>query len=504
METVISTKRYTDFKLSNKNIDIFDCSGYNFQSNLITHFDFTNQSDVNLICAEEAYIDSLPINTPFCISKISGNTFNYHTELNNDGIKLCGGFYQGIYKDETANINLLPILNSGWTVIMDIKPQICESNDNLPQLNEISVENAGIFYYLGLRSENMLCSNELDINKQLEIIENHLPENENSFLWFQEHGSIKKYLDFININCCENLKNNGIAFFINSGNTINNDCFTTISDVGDYHIGFKYITSSATTICVSGLTHNELVIVEHISSTKPLFLDTLSKIMITFTPIESNCVAKFGNISIYVDGFLVLSKDNIPNIVPYGYDTELAKIVNSGVTYNMAIGGGTVGLLENPFFFEEKQDKTYYNYEFIINEDKLTGFTIDDVTITFSGTTDIQTILDLLKINLPNTLKDITYIVKNSCTKFKITLTEHIISELFFETYITIVDSETCCTTSELSNISINITPTDSFIVPANENCGLIEQHFTGTFIGTIKDFYLYDKSFNYNQLKCL
>ncbi len=109
-------------------------------------------------------------------------TYSFKYEMCNDVggrfLKLNGGFFQGFIKSESTNYHVLPVkLNESWSLEFNIRPM--DYDENFNNLNCIHPENKGIFFYLGVRSENkflQLYDTDLSQYKIRNI------ENDNQFI----------------------------------------------------------------------------------------------------------------------------------------------------------------------------------------------------------------------------------------------------------------------------------------------------------------------------------
>lgn len=97
------------------------------------------------------------------LNRVTGSTqqFVYPIELINnplpigDAIGFCGGFYQGYYKLDGSDYQVLPDrVNKGWVADFYLKKENICSGETGTTLNDIYPENKGFFFYLGTRAEN--------------------------------------------------------------------------------------------------------------------------------------------------------------------------------------------------------------------------------------------------------------------------------------------------------------------------------------------------------------
>ena len=98
--------------------------------------------------------------TRFQMTKVSGSTnqFIYPIDIITGGTstyaQFCGGFYQGYYKIDGYDYQVLPTrVNHAWAAEFWLNPQdIC--NYTGTTLNDIYPNNKGFFFYMGTRAEN--------------------------------------------------------------------------------------------------------------------------------------------------------------------------------------------------------------------------------------------------------------------------------------------------------------------------------------------------------------
>lgn len=102
--------------------------------------------------------------TKLTLKKVSGYTGNFDYPINfieNSGstgnyINFCGGFYQGYYKLDGYDYEVLPSrYESGWTIetLLNKSDSVADSFTGYT-LNDKYVNNRGFFYYIGTRAEN--------------------------------------------------------------------------------------------------------------------------------------------------------------------------------------------------------------------------------------------------------------------------------------------------------------------------------------------------------------
>jgi hypothetical protein len=178
-----------DERLFNK--EVLYCNSIISGSSLISYFDFNNPNCISgntifsLNCWDKSILpvsgltlcdigltgidngfttnitgETLNILSGDCrlfLKNVSGETFNYDWSLlsgsSGNFINLCGGFFQGFWKLQGFDYQVLPKRNeSGWTVEFWLNKG--DNCTNSSTLNETYPNNKGFFFYLGARAEN--------------------------------------------------------------------------------------------------------------------------------------------------------------------------------------------------------------------------------------------------------------------------------------------------------------------------------------------------------------
>lgn len=124
-----------------------------FRRDRITNADF-----LNLLVNSKYTIDS--DDKRLFLTPVTGNTqtYDYPMFLYDDGVEkyiVCnGGFYQGFFKLHEHEYEVLPYkLDNEWVMHFEIRPRTdYETPSN--SINNIHKENNGIFFFIGIRSEN--------------------------------------------------------------------------------------------------------------------------------------------------------------------------------------------------------------------------------------------------------------------------------------------------------------------------------------------------------------
>jgi len=101
-------------------------------------------------------------NKSFFMTKVSGSTDDYvypitiesDTQVGNYA-QFCGGFYQGFYKLDGFDYQVLPNrVNKGWVADFWVNKGGCVTGTTGTTLNDTHPNNDGFFFYMGTRSEN--------------------------------------------------------------------------------------------------------------------------------------------------------------------------------------------------------------------------------------------------------------------------------------------------------------------------------------------------------------
>ena len=127
--------------------------------------DTSNIQTVNALTGSTLTISSAT--TEMFFTAISGNTNSYvypidlitpdsGTTLSGSYSKLCGGFYQGFFKLQEYDYEVLPTrMEKGWSSEFWLrKDDTCSGATSGSTLNETYPDNKGLFFYMGTRSED--------------------------------------------------------------------------------------------------------------------------------------------------------------------------------------------------------------------------------------------------------------------------------------------------------------------------------------------------------------
>jgi len=126
--------------------------------------DTTNQTLVEALTGSTLILEK--DNKKMFMTKVTGTTEEYDyttyavTGATNPFVQFCGGFYQGFYKIDGYDYEVLPVrMNKGWTSEFVLNPNFEEypgecHNSNSKILNQDFPNNKGFFFYMGTRAEN--------------------------------------------------------------------------------------------------------------------------------------------------------------------------------------------------------------------------------------------------------------------------------------------------------------------------------------------------------------
>jgi hypothetical protein len=395
--------------------------------------------------------------TMFCLTNavpeiycndISGNTFN-------------GGFYQGAYKTEGYSHDAFPDVSDGWTIEMVIKKGIAQCSGTT--INDIFPDNAGMFFYWGLKHENPYCGYEVsgytsceEIPPQNNFKINEISPYDTDFLYYTSAnicGGIVKKKELIFPECCDGIEDNAMGFMLN--------------DTGAFKVRLFTLSGE----CISGTTVHNRILSEWES--EPIVTDAeWHHIAIKWLPsfYDSCSKTKKGTLSFYVDSKREFVVKDFPQFSPYALDID--KSLQIGIPYNISIGGGTLGNMYNEFdlmISGETKDICKYSFEYC-GEEMITGVVVNDEIINVDPISidEIELIEEFLKLTIGSDVivkkkgryQDNLYVEVTS---------EHIINGLLLDGELMPFE-ESDCISFEESRVA----------------CNILKDHFAGTFMGQI------------------
>jgi len=271
----------------------------------------------------------------------TGNTdySQYETDLIQDPnigayMNFNGGYFQGFFKLEGYNYELLPPrYNNGFTI---------------ETLLEISDTSSGIFYYMGTRSEdkyNPHLSGETYINnEEYEGVITSEKNNLSSYIDesvlsdnFKNYEEDKFHIEKISSEQIDNLKNNVISFEITPNKTIKIKTININGDLMEYE---------SDNILTNGWK----------------LIDVVFKPYETFNNYDGNKFKCYpmrkGDLNVFINGLLFWSLKNIDEF--YTKPIKNHKEKQIGVPYNISWGGGSFGL-KHSFHYDKNIINVYNN-----------------------------------------------------------------------------------------------------------------------------------------------
>lgn len=163
IKTIYNSKNWSDSINNGISIDSYGLTG--IDNGVIPYikniFDYSNQNLINILTGTTLNITSG--DTRLFLNQVSGSTNNYIYSVNyntNGYLDFKGGFYQGYYKLNEYDYQVLPNrYHRGFTFNFELnKSDSVISGITGTILNDIYPNNKGIFFYMGARSENKFWS----------------------------------------------------------------------------------------------------------------------------------------------------------------------------------------------------------------------------------------------------------------------------------------------------------------------------------------------------------
>ncbi len=364
----------------------------------------------------------------FFMTKVTGQTYSYPISYSSDTSgnysKFCGGFYQGFYKLENYPIKSIsdnkfldrnlgktnedccltincdcgcqitppeepnPVIDyqvlpnkfsRGWTAEFWIKREGCNIVTPKNILNDVYPNNEGIFYTIGLRSENKfwdVFSGETGLTTCLNTAHTLSPpmvstdpmSGMNPFMFYGRYDNVDDSCDICNT--CEKSSSyqyyqekNYISDIVDNiiGFRITND-----GSIGYRKLSFSGQCSGSTIDCckTSGGTYVTGYTVEESYSLSGMVpTDKWTHVAVRYkadysvpedeldcpcSELNKQYCPRPGELSFFVNGYLKHRVRPVIEMVPRGLDDYPEKQL--GVPYTMSLGGGTQGLIETKTF----------------------------------------------------------------------------------------------------------------------------------------------------------
>ena len=431
----------------------------------------------------------------FTISPVSGDTFCY----NLTGNTFSGGFYQGFYKLHDYDYQVLPdryldgISFEFWINKTNDALELNECEDKF-LLNDIYTDNEGFFFFWGLKSPNPYCGYEISgstcenvaYQSDIQINYDYPWESTNPYLYYTENNVCNPPV--INEThsydeCCNGLKNNAWGVRITEDGKLNVRIFSSS--------GYCEDTS-----------YKEILLVDDYESESVITDDAWNHIIIKFSPYKKlnecdvNDPAKLGRLSIYLNGKLVMYIDEFLEFLPYALDID--KSLQLGIPYNMSLGGGTLGNIENLNTLLNVDSKINCEYNICIsNNVNFEGLGINGVLYssqTLSIIDDREDIITFIENLIDGKVS--RYHLNKVCGQ------QFVADIIFYQSKIN--DEEFNVSFKLNGNLYETTLGKCVTIAEFDGPCYLLEEYFAGSFIGYIDCFNIYNKGLLIQDIRTL
>lgn len=398
-----------------------------------------------VVCGEERSEMCLTNPVPdFLCNGISGNTFQ-------------GGFLQGAYKLAGYQWQILETSGFAFEFVIQSGDTLCSGET----LNGYFPENAGMFFYLGLKSADPYCGYDVSGLTSCDGISPTIPftivtDNgySNDFLFYTRNNvcnppEITKTVVFED--CCGETPNNALGFRWTPDNEIETILLTqsgTCTNGDGEWVSYvqKWVSPS---ILSAGKNH----------------------LVIGFTPYGGDCGSQ-GRLSFWVNGIRRYYIEDFGfSFRPLGIDKSL----QIDIPYNISIGGGTLGNWLSPYNLLESTGVCVTEVS-LSCDTIISGVTIDGYYHGFDTPLGIEDV-DALDIELTKLFGEYVFVrrVDKTLSTLRITITTY----KGLENYVG-------------SNGDIVPTIIECISATPPEPCTIIEETFAGVFIGDIWCFRVY------------
>lgn len=486
----LSLNNYYDLKLFKSDINFLNCNIYDGYD-LISEFTFNGNNKISSskrwgdYTLDDEICDISHQNNEgyFTLTQITGDTFCY--EINNN--EFLGGFYQGYFKTEGYDYQVLPdrYLN-GVSFEFWLNPSTGITNVCVDKLllNEFDENNKGFFFYFGLKEENPYCGKNLtgetceNVPFMSDYEDNSIYpwQTGNTFLYYTEanvcnppaYEEIFTYPD-----CCDGLVCNALGI--------------RLTDEGSFNV--RYVGMSGE--CINEEYISNKVLFDYYSSTGLTYTSEWNHVVLKFSQtVSTDECDKYSDaqnmlLSIWVDGKNVYELI-VPELKPYGLNTH--RSLQVGLPYNISVGGGTLGNIENDFLnsnIETLQGCTY-SFCYYKNTGSFSGYYIDETFIETS-ISDNESLQSKLEELFDGQVFVVESTISNDCIKVEVEInTSKKLTSVKFGDTVIIPDKIKC--------YSITINPA----------CNHLADYFAGSFEGKIDMFNIYNKSLTVQEIRCL
>jgi hypothetical protein len=464
--------------ISEINPESYLISDFLLSSDTISNTQWMGASVDLTICNQNHVQSGRLENKSFIIQPVSGDTYCY----NLSGSTFNGGFYQGYYKAEGYDYQVLPNRYiSGVTFEFVINNQDFDNDCEIPRLNDVYTQNEGFLFYYGLKQENPYCSRlysgvsceNIPYQLDYEDVTVYPWEEQNPFLYYTEDNVCNESISYTYEypDCCDSIAQNAFG--------------VRITDEGKINVRFLDYSGS----CVSGYTQDDMIIKDYTTDQAHIEKNKKHHFVLKFQNIsydnECDLYRNRGimELSIWVDGNLIFC-ENVPEL--YAYALDLHKSVQIGIPYNISIGGGTLGNIENDAPIKD-YNETGCTHSFCFGENHggLIGYKIKGSEVVYFD----QPINDNIKQILEDIFSgDVEYYLEGKdCKVYKGKIDNNeVIEKLFFENFEVPLKLEQC------------------YKIISHDPCDILERYFAGSFIGEIDLFKIYNKALNVQQIKTI
>ncbi len=465
--------------INEENPDDFLISSFVISSETTSNVIWDEASIDENICNEMHYLSGRKNNKAFILNEVSGDTFCY----NLSGNTLNGGFYQGYYKAEGYEYQVLPnryLKGATFEFLLNKRDLENDCVDKF-RLNDVYENNKGFFFYFGLNKENPYCSREVSGNTcegipyemDYENVTVYPWEEENPFLYYTEDNVCNQEISFTYKypSCCEGIGRNALG--------------VRVTDDGKINVRFLDYSGS----CISGYTHEDMILVDYTTEKSHIVNENDHHIVLKFENIsyDDDCdlfkEKGIMELSVWVDGYQVLC-EKVPEL--YGEPLNLHRSLQVGLPYNISVGGGTLGNIDNPYDIVDYNNRgCKHSFCFDENHGGFLGYE------TMSGETIMLTdfLEDDLKTQMDNLFlgEVILELHGKECKIYKGEINHNSqIKHLIFNNFV----------------VPLNIL--ECYQILSDDPCEIIEMNFAGTFIGNINIFNIYEKALTVQEIRML
>jgi len=368
-------------------------SGFNFVDNGRILFDIDSISQDEFVSLLTGTTFSLPSgDTKLYLYPVSGNTkdylydYSYVIENNVKSLRLDGGFYQGIFKSGDDYEIVPDFISDEMTFEFILKPdfsKIITGNT----LNNKYPDNKGLFFYLGVKSEEKFIYDynknfdkyQISKNNQVSIIDDSFTlktddgfdvknynlydiETDNLHLLLNRTGSGMTHKDydpnveyhvtgntFENVNLYPYLNRTSTGYTASNMNSISGMTkeYDFVNDLINNEIGFRIKDDGSIGYRLIGEScEDDYNIIEEYSNPDIIKDGEVSILTIRFIMSEySDCKSdRIFKINFYVNGKLIFVSKELKELDFRPFNDRLVKQEN--LPFSISIGGGTQGLCD--------------------------------------------------------------------------------------------------------------------------------------------------------------